>query len=32
MTMAAVRYCHFFLRQRQPGADPAAPDSALGQG
>jgi hypothetical protein len=30
MTMAAVRYCRF-LRQRQPGADPAAPDSAPGQ-
>jgi len=30
MTMAAIRYCSF-LRQRQPDADPAAPDSAPGQ-
>jgi hypothetical protein len=29
MTIAAARY-HCFLRQKQPGADPAAPDSACG--
>jgi len=30
MTIAATRYC-CFVRQRQPGAGPAAPDSAPGQ-
>ena len=28
MTIAAAR-CRRFLRQKQPGANPAAPDSAL---
>jgi hypothetical protein len=30
MTIAAARY-RCFLRQKQPGAKPVGPDSALGQ-